>query len=166
MTFGLLIILISTLGCAEDVETVSKVSSTIANQGVIDEYNVYSSQYKIRVDAFNDAVNNWNVKLTAYNDYIKLTNDMSYFKRTSSTTQNEISLKASEVRSAGRDVQVQCSVFETHINDMLAFMEENKDSLMNYDSQMYMQQKSFLVEQKTRCESIDRTVDNVINELE
>jgi hypothetical protein len=91
---------------------------------------------------------------------------MSSSKRTSSATQSEISLKASEVRSAGRDVQVECAVFETHIDDMLTFMNQNKDSLMNYDSQMYMQQKSFLVEQKSRCEVTEEAVDNILNKLD
>jgi uncharacterized protein YeaO (DUF488 family) len=147
--------------------SVSVISSqSNPNQEVIDEYNAYSSQYKIRVDAFNEDVNTWNTKLTAYNDYIAKVNAMSYATRTSSATQNELNLKATEVRSAGRNLQVECAVFETHINDMLAFMEENKNSLKDYNSQMYMQQKSFLVEQKARCETTEETVNNILNKLD
>jgi replicative DNA helicase len=166
LTFILLIVLFSTLGCTEDMNTVSKAAKVSANQGVIGEYNEYSAQYKIRIGDFNEAVDNWNTKLTSYNDYMAMTNSMSSSKRTSSAIQDEIKLKASEVRSAGRNMQVESVVFGTFADDMLTFMKENKDSLMNYDSQFYMQQKSFLVEQQARCDNTKEIVNNVLSKLD
>jgi hypothetical protein len=165
LVFILLIVLVSTLGCTEDMNTASKAATVYANQGVIYDYNAYSAQYKIRVSSFNELVDDWNNKLIAYNDFIGQYNSMPSSKRTSSTIQNEKDLKASEVRSAGRNILVECTVFETHIDDMLNFMEANKDSIMKYDSQMYMQQKSFLVAQKTRCQATEDGALNVMNKI-
>lgn len=155
-----------TSGVPSKISVSTSASQNNPNQEVINKYNAYSAQYKIRVSSFNEDVDDWNVKLTAYNDFIGQYNSMPSSKRTSTAIQNEKDLKASEVKSAGRNVIVECTVFETHIDDMLSFMEINRDSIMKYDSQMYMQQKSFLIEQKTRCQNTEDATHAVMNKLE
>jgi hypothetical protein len=133
----------------------------------IAEYNAYNSQYDVHLASYNKAVNNWNTQLTVYNDYMEKVNAMSYATRTSSATQNELSLKASEVRSAGRNVQVESAIFEAHIDDMITFMETNKDTLIKQGPPTrYMQKKSSLVEIKARCEATEEAVNNILNKLD
>lgn len=141
------------------------VTNVNQNQGVINEYNAYSSQYSSRLNSFNSAVDAWNNKMDARNEFVSRYNSMSYSKQQSSATQDEKSLRVNELRTAGRNVIVECKVFESHIDDMLTFMEINRNVLMEMDSQRYMQRKSDLVASKTVCQNTEIGVNENLNRI-
>jgi type III secretory pathway component EscR len=150
----LVIALIAISGCTEtqttskvitDTQTASKAATVYMNQDVTDEMKMYSNQYTIAYNNYQQAFDNSQIVLTSYNDFIKNEyNKMSYSQQTSSATQMKKNEKADNLRHESNLFIIQCDIFETQNLDNLAFLEQNQNAIKKMDSNYYFNQKSIL----------------------
>lgn len=131
-----------------DSVSASQVISYELNQDVYDELLIYNEQYDNSLESNREARDNFNDAIDAYNNYIHMYNDMSYFQQTSSSTVNKMNTLKSNVHATARTFLISSEVMESQTDDILMFLEVNKKVLMDMNSKNYLELKNNMIENK------------------
>lgn len=144
---------ISFCGCIENADTAVSAASYTMNQDTLNELDILVEQLSKTTNEYSEASANYNEATYAYNDFIYEYNDMNYFQQTSSSTVNKKARIKQEYRAEARNLIVQCDIMDSQINDIMIFLESNRNALMNIDSQYYYELRNNLVELKAGVKS-------------